>query len=201
MNFNKIDCNIYDNYYDKYTSKNKIENLIVNNFIENLKKILLDINYKIILDAGCGAGYLTNKISTFKDCEIIGLDLSAENINKARINYPYKFLEGTIYKLPFDNNSIDIVTTLEVLEHLQEPELALEEIKRVTKKWVLLSVPVEPLWRILNIFRGKYIRSLGNTPGHTNHWTTKEFLKLVEKYFVIHKYVRPIPWIIVLCSL
>jgi ubiquinone/menaquinone biosynthesis C-methylase UbiE len=150
---------------------------------------------------GCGEGYLTNEISKFKKCEITGLDLSLKDVQKAKELYTnIKFIAGNIYNLPYDANSFNLITALEVLEHLQNPELALEEIKRVSQKWVIFSVPVEPLWRFLNLLRGKYIRNLGNTPGHIKHWTPHGFIKMIDEHFIIHNYIKSLPWIIVLCS-
>ena len=47
---------------------------------------------------------------------------------------------------------------------------------RVARRWLLVSVPHEPLWRALNVARGAYLRELGNTPGHLNHWTRAAFV-------------------------
>ena len=55
---------------------------------------------------------------------------------------------------------------LEVLEYLGNPKVALQELFRVYCKYVLISVPYESLWSILNILRGKYVKCLGNTLGY-----------------------------------
>jgi len=68
--------------------------------------------------------------------------------------------------LPPKSQSYDLTIACEVLEHLEDPGQALTEIDRVTKQSVLISVPQEPMWRILNMARGKYWSDLGNTPGH-----------------------------------
>ena len=54
----------------------------------------------------------------------------------------------------------------------KEP-LSLAEIRRVTTSHALLSVPREPIWRMLNFLRGKYWSSGGNTPGHLQHWSRR----------------------------
>ena len=56
------------------------------------------------------------------------------------------------------------------------PERALAEMARVARGYLLVSVPREPLWRALNIARGAYVRDLGNTPGHLNHWSRRAFV-------------------------
>ena len=87
-----------------------------------------------------------------------------------------------------------------MLEHLEEPERGIKEIRRVAKKYVLLSVPNEPIWRILNIVRFKYWNHFGNTPGHINNWSTKAFIKIISKSFNIIKIKNPLPWTILLCE-
>ena len=66
-----------------------------------------------------------------------------------------------------------MATAIEVLEHVPDPERTVSEMARVAKRWVLVSVPREPLWRGLNMARGAYIKDLGNTPGHINHWSKR----------------------------
>ena len=48
-----------------------------------------------------------------------------------------------------------------------------------SSRWLLVSVPREPLWRGLNLARGSYLRELGNTPGHLNHWSKRRFASLL----------------------
>lgn len=108
----------------------------------------------------------------------------------------YIFNAGLNYK----NDEFDLVLACELLEHLKDYNEGLSEIKRVTKRYAILSVPMEPLWRILNLAQGRYIASLGNTPGHIQHWGKKEFLKVIKKYFLIEKIYYPLPWQVALCK-
>jgi len=56
------------------------------------------------------------------------------------------------------------------LHHFEDPGGVVAEMARVANGHLLVSVPREPLWRGLNMARGAYIKDLGNTPGHLNHW-------------------------------
>jgi hypothetical protein len=69
---------------------------------------------------------------------------------------------------------------------------------RVAKRHLLVSVPHEPLWRILNIARGAYVRELGNTPGHVNHWSKRSFVKLLERHGEVVEARLPFPWTMLL---
>ena len=82
--------------------------------------------------------------------------------------------------LPFADGEFDMASAIEVLEHVPDPEHTVAEMARVAGRWLLVSVPREPLWRGLNMARGAYLRDLGNTPGHLNHWSKRSFVALLS---------------------
>ncbi len=88
----------------------------------------------------------------------------------------------------------------EVLEHVPDPEKGIKLISENTEDYFIVSVPHEPIWRLLNFIRGKYIRDFGNTPGHINHWTKKGFIEMVSKYADVVAYSTPLPWTMVLAK-
>ncbi len=194
---------IEGNLFDKYESKNFLIKRIVRNFIEKIIGYCKKINPESLLDVGTGEGYILNeiynKLSNLK--LIIGTDIGKNVIRKAKFRFKeIDFVISSIYSLPFESDFFELVMALEVLEHLENPESALNELKRVTSKWILLSVPNEPIWRIANIMRGAYLKNFGNTPGHINHWTKRTFKKLISKFFNIEAISQPFPWIIILCK-
>ena len=83
---------------------------------------------------------------------------------------------------------------MEVLEHVPDPEAVLAEMSRVAARWVIVSVPREPLWRALNMARGAYVRELGNTPGHLNHWSKRAFATLLGRFGEVVELRSPFPW-------
>ena len=67
---------------------------------------------------------------------------------------------------------------IEVLEHVARPRAhASPRWRACASRHLLVSVPREPLWRMLNMARGAYLRELGNTPGHVNHWSKRSFVR------------------------
>jgi len=191
------------NTCDKYNSRNPAYRYLVNRFLRYLETLLESIpDAKSILDVGCGEGYIAKRIEEMRRFERLeGIDASPEIIEKARRVYPGLNLRvASACSLPFKEGEFDLLSMCEVLEHLCDFEKALCEAVRVAEKYVIISVPVEPVWRVLNIARGKYILSLGNTPGHVQHWGKRSFRKLLEKHCLIEKILYPLPWQIALCK-
>jgi hypothetical protein len=87
---------------------------------------------------------------------------------------------------------------VEVLEHLGSPFDGLLEANRLSSSHLIATVPNEPIWRVLNMLRFKYIGSLGNTPGHLHHWGRKQFRKFISSQFDPMTVKSPLPWIMIL---
>jgi hypothetical protein len=69
----------------------------------------------------------------------------------------------------------------------------------VARHDLILSVPNEPIWHLLNMARGKYLTALGNTPGHFQHWSRSQFVAFVLQYATIVDVQTPLPWTLVHC--
>jgi 2-polyprenyl-3-methyl-5-hydroxy-6-metoxy-1,4-benzoquinol methylase len=87
-----------------------------------------------------------------------------------------------------------VVVAAEVLEHLTDPELGLREMARVSRGHLVLSVPREPIFRSCNLVAGRYVRDLGNTPGHLNHWSRASFVRFVSRVAQVREVSTPFPW-------
>jgi 2-polyprenyl-3-methyl-5-hydroxy-6-metoxy-1,4-benzoquinol methylase len=186
----------------KYTTGNFISRFLVRNFFETLGPLISGITCSSIIDVGCGEGILLSHIGgPVSGKRLCGLDADPKEIETARVQAPFaRFVVGSIYDLPFRDGQFDLVICTEVLEHLESPEKALKQLSRVAARYCIFSVPNEPIWRILNMTRGAYMRRLGNTPGHVNHWSRKSFEGYVSSSFHILKVMKPLPWILALCE-
>jgi hypothetical protein len=91
------------------------------------------------------------------------------------------------------------VLCCEVLEHLGDPEGAVDVLAGLARPWLIASVPREPLWRALNLARLSYIGDLGNTPGHLNHWSRRAFVRFLTRRFEVVQVLSPLPWTMALC--
>jgi 2-polyprenyl-3-methyl-5-hydroxy-6-metoxy-1,4-benzoquinol methylase len=192
---------IAGNIYDKYTSKNPIEKYLMQRFIRNILDLIEFTACQEIHEVGCGEGHLSGIIKENTDIKIKASDFSENIIKTAVENYPtVDFQVRDIYKLYPVKDSACLIICSEVLEHIKNPVKALEILSTLNKKYILITVPREPIWRAMNIARGKYIANFGNTPGHINHWSKRGFIKLVSYYFGIVDMRTPFPWTILLCG-
>lgn len=179
--------------YDKYMSKNplkrrmidRLNKKIVSNLKEMVKDIVVEESKIKILDAGCGEGFITNLLyNNLKNAEFTGIEFTKEALEIAReMNKNINFVQGDIYEMPFKDLSFDIVICTEVLEHLEDPEKAVSELKRLSKKYILLTVPNEPWFCLGNLIALKNINRLGNPIDHINHWTFGDFKKFAKQNF------------------
>lgn len=185
------------NVYDKYGTRNPVARRLQAGF-ERGMAALLDLAGQpgSVLEVGCGEGHVTAKLARrWPDARVVGSDLSPEIVALARSLHPGLAFEArTVYEADATGERFDLVVACEVFEHLERPVEALETLARVARRHLFLSVPREPLWRALNLARAKYVRDLGNTPGHVQHWSTRAFLDLVRARFDVVAVRTPVPW-------
>ncbi|SHE68872.1 Methyltransferase domain-containing protein [Desulforamulus putei DSM 12395] len=193
---------IAGNFYDKYHSKNPITKYLMKGFYNAISDlVLLSGVSQDVHEVGCGEGHLTSFINKLVKTKIRGSDFSESIIAKAQENYrDINFKVASIYSLEENIDSAELVVCCEVLEHLERPEEALVVLSKITRKYCLLSVPREPIWRLLNMARGRYLKNFGNTPGHIQFWTKGSFIRMVRNYFEIVEVRTPLPWTVVLCK-
>ena len=197
-----------EDFFGKYEKSGKMGQILLGNYFKKVELLtstpLKSGEVTNVLEIGCGPGYSTQKIARMlpKSVKLEASEYVAPLVRVAKKNNPkIKIWQEDVYQLKAKDNSYDFIYLLEVLEHLDHPKVALSEIKRVLKPggFLMLGVPREPLWRILNIVRGAYWGSLGDTPGHLNHWSASSLRSLIEKNFGEVIEIRtPLPWSIIL---
>jgi len=190
-----VNANVAGNNYDKYASTNPIEQRMMRGFFDALDEMLAGLTPTTVVEVGAGEGRVTERlVERFPDATVIGLDLLDDELAGDWDDLGLPMFFGDATRLPFTDDSIDLVVGLEVMEHIPQPERALEEIERVCRHTTVLSVPREPIWRAGNMARGRYLGDWGNTPGHVNHWSSRSFERFVATRFEVAAVRRPLPW-------
>jgi ubiquinone/menaquinone biosynthesis C-methylase UbiE len=186
------------NTYDKYGTRNPVARFLVQRFLRAVDEAVADVAPASVLDAGCGEGTVTERIARrLPDATVVGLDVADPGLVaqwNERAGENLAFHAGSAYSLPYADGAFELVCALEVLEHLERPAAGLEELARVSSRALVLSVPREPLWRVLNVASGRYVRALGNTPGHVNHWSRREFVRFAARAGRVGRVRTPLPW-------
>jgi SAM-dependent methyltransferase len=183
------------NTYDKYGSSNPIEQRMMRGFMRALDDMLAGLAPRRILEIGVGEGHVMSRVrERFPGVPLVGVDLPDEALSDEWKEQGLPCMFGDATTLPFPDDSFDLVLAIEVLEHVPGPEAALAELARVCSGTFVASVPFEPIWRAGNVLRRRYVRDLGNTPGHVNHWTRWGFHTFVETQFHVQQTRSPLPW-------
>jgi len=193
------------NTYDKYGSTNPVVRRLMGRFESTLDELFKQADPQSLLDVGCGEAVLTHRWATeLGDRRVVGIDLEDPSIQKhwetrEAPNLEYKIMKAE--NLPFADNEFDVATAIEVLEHVPDVAHTVAEMARVAERWLIVSVPREPLWRGLNLARGAYWSERGNTPGHVNHWSKRSFVELLSRHGEVVEARSPFPWTMLLVSL
>ena len=172
------------NQYDKFNARNPVASFLVRNYKRHLKELVAPFHLGSVLEIGCGEGQILEYLNECGVAAVSGVDISSSVISKAKQRCPWTQLtiaDGS--RLPYADDSFDLVLACEALEHVMAPGEVLREAARVSKGHCVFSVPFEPLWRTLNMLRGAYVKNLGNTPGHVQHWTAGSFIRLLQDHF------------------
>ncbi len=193
------------NTYDKYGSTNPFVRRMMAGFENSLDELFARADPQSLLDVGCGEGVLVHKWAQRLDGRrVVGIDLEEESIQAGWAERRAPNLEYQVMRaenLPFADDEFDLAAAIEVLEHVPDPEHTVAEMARCAERHLLVSVPREPLWRMLNMARGAYWSDLGNTPGHLNHWSRRSFVRLLSRHGTVSEVRSPFPWTMLLVRL
>ncbi len=130
-----------------------------------------------------------------------GVEYRSDKLTKALERLPTASgVRADAGMLPFSDGSADVVTCLEVLEHLVAPERAVGELARICRGRCVVSVPWEPFFRLGNLCRGKDVWRWGNNPEHVQHFRPSTLRLLLRRSFAEVSVQPCFPWIIAVAS-
>jgi len=127
------------------------------------------------LDAACGEGYGTAMLAAAGASEAVGVDIDQPTIAHAAARYPgASFSVADVASLPFEDGRFDLVVSFETIEHVPEPERALDELRRVLADdgLLLISTPNKHRYLVENEF-------------HEREFTHEEFVELLSARFPV----------------
>jgi len=192
---------VIGNHTHKYSARNPAIRLLTERWVANLDRVFAQVDrdrsgplVRQALEVGCGEGVIAARMH-HRWGQVVALDLPDAGLRTdwRGVDGP-RFLHANAHQLPFADHRFDVVVAAEVLEHLPDPAKGLEEIARVGRRHLVLSVPREPVFRGCNLAAGRYVRELGNTPGHLNHWSKRGFVRLVSQVAEVRAVTSPFPW-------
>lgn len=150
----------------------------------------------VIADIGVGEGFCLERFLP-EGHTAIGVEYRLDKavVANERIEGLLPIL-GDAGMLPLPDRSADLVTCIEVLEHLVTDEPAVAELARICRGRCVVSVPWEPWFRLGNLVRGKHLKRFGNNPEHVQFFTPKRLQVLLEKSFSQVQVTKAFPWLI-----
>jgi SAM-dependent methyltransferase len=191
------------NVYDKYGTSNPVARRLMAGFLGGLAQLVERTGAREAHEVGCGEGELSIRLAR-RGLRVRGSDAFPEVLEEAgrrarAAEVAIEFEAVPVEALVPERHAAELILCCEVLEHLEDPEEALEVLATLARPWLIASVPREPLWRALNLARLSYIGDLGNTPGHLNHWSQRAFVRFLTRRFEVVQVLSPLPWTMALC--
>jgi 2-polyprenyl-3-methyl-5-hydroxy-6-metoxy-1,4-benzoquinol methylase len=195
---------ISDAYFDqfqtkKYRAKNPVKRKLIGRFVDKVTELFHEGGApRSVLEIGVGEGFLSGHLSGIHPkTKFSGVDIQESDLALLRAKFPQiEAHQGSIYDLSALPGGYDLIICAEVLEHLERPADALEQIVKLRPARVLLTVPHEPWFMLSNLAMGKNISRFGNDIEHCNHFTVPSFRKLLSTRFDLSTVTTSYPWIL-----
>jgi len=188
--------------YQKYQTRNRLMLSVIRRFVNRIGETVGEWRPARILDLGCGEGIVAQRLRELPfEFDYLGIDINPESVHAARqLNPGLAFDQADILEYPVEEGWADLVLCLEVVEHMSEPDRAVELVRRWTRNHALVSVPWEPYFRLGNLLRGRHVTRLGNHPEHVQQFRPVTLARLLERRFPEVRVERCFPWLIGRCG-
>ncbi|MFH2219344.1 MAG: class I SAM-dependent methyltransferase [Pseudomonadota bacterium] len=148
-----------------------------------------------IVDIGCGEGIALEKMHRlFPERHVMGIDNLTENIDICK-KHGCNAETGDVYNLPLPSNSVDFVLFMEVIEHLEHPETAIWEIRRILAPngRLVIGFPNDAVFKIARILTLRF-REAAYDPGHVRQWTPHDMRVLLNRHGFITVFSQNTPF-------
>lgn len=179
----------------KYATTNPVVQRLLARWMGRLTGVIGTVEGTVI-DVGVGEGLALERMLPAGRAAV-GLEYRIDKVRAARLRLPD--LSGVVADagmLPLADRCGDLVTCIELLEHLVPFEPAVAELARITRGRLVVSVPWEPYFRLGNLGRGKNLARLGNDPEHVQAFTPARLRRALGREFDEVRIVRAFPWLV-----
>ena len=151
-------------------------------------------------DIGIGEGLALERIRP-AGTVVVGIEYRADKIRCARdLIDGLEPVVADAGMLPLRDDAVPLSICIEVLEHLTDPEPAVEELARVASRGCIVSVPWEPWFRLGNLARGKNAKRFGNDPEHLQFFTPRRLERLLDRHFASVRVTAVFPWLVAIAT-
>ena len=183
----------------KYSSHNPVVRKLIARMLRELRGATGSTSDTWV-DVGIGEGLALEAMQARAGL-LVGVEYRRDKLAMALQRLPTASgIRADAGMLPFTDHSVDVVTCLEVLEHLEAPERAVGELARICRGRCVVSVPWEPFFRLGNLCRGKDVRRWGNNPEHVQHFRPSTLRLLLQRSFGEANVYPCFPWIIAVAT-
>jgi SAM-dependent methyltransferase len=186
----------------KYATKNPVVQRLIARWATRLRAEIAALAPAgtTLADIGVGEGLALERIRP-EGTAVVGIEYRNDKIRCAReLIDGLQVVIGDAGMLPLRDGAVSVTTCIEVLEHLTDPDPAVEELARAAHRGCVVSVPWEPWFRLGNLARGKNVGRFGNDPEHLQFFTRGRLETLLGRHFVSVR-VKPVfPWLVAVAT-
>jgi SAM-dependent methyltransferase len=181
----------------KYGSGNPVVKGLLDRWTGRMRELLGPLPGTIV-DVGVGEGLCIERIlgDDAAAARVVGVEYRFDKAAVAHGKTGVEAVVGDAGQLPFPDRAVDLVTCIEVLEHLPTVAPALAELARVARSRCVVSVPWEPWFRLGNLARGKNVGRFGNDPEHLRAFTPARLRRALRPHFTEVTVTPVFPWLV-----
>ncbi|MDQ6697571.1 MAG: class I SAM-dependent methyltransferase [Actinomycetota bacterium] len=180
----------------KYATTNPVVQRLLARWMGRLTDVIGVVDGTVV-DVGVGEGLALERMLPAGHQNAIGVEYRFDKIAAARRRLPeLAGLRADAGMLALTDRCADLVTCIELLEHLPTFVPAVTELARITRGRCVVSVPWEPWFRLGNLGRGKNVRRFGNDPEHVQSFTPGRLERALRSGFCEVTVTPAFPWLI-----
>jgi SAM-dependent methyltransferase len=187
----------------KYATRNPVVQRLIGRWLAATSAAIaageLGADYAHV-DVGVGEGLALDRLIPM-GAPVVGVEYRVDKLRVAQGSLTgLSGVVGDAGMLPVRDQSADLVTCIEVLEHLTDPGVAVRELARITRQRCVVSVPWEPWFRLGNLGRAKNVTRFGNDPEHLQAFSPRSLEALMRRSFSEVRLIRAFPWIVAVAT-